>query len=372
LEIGGGATTPAVRRLRSTDRWPTRRREEVVVEERDTAVAPPPGPPLEPPLGPPPGDNEAADRIGLGMILGIVVLALAGAGLAAWLLTRDDGKDNSATTVVVTSTAQTTTTAPAVAVTVPSLVGKTRAEATAELDRAGFEVNVVAVPGAPPAGRVLAQDPAAGGKLETGQVVRLNVSDGSQGQSTNAQTTAPATTTAPAATTAPATTAPATTAPATTAPATTPQATTQQSTTPAPPQQVQVPSLSGDVKSAVQQLADAQLLASVQYVPGEEPLGTVKAQSPQSGQTVRGNAHVTVSVSSGPGQKEQETVPNVVGQRVNQGVQTVNGANLRLVLLKRSVADKAQAGVIVEQTPKPGAHAPKNAQVVVYMGAYTG
>jgi len=359
----------AVRRLFTTERRPTRAREEVVVDDtRDTAVAPPGPPPPGAPFEPPPADGaDVVDRIGMELIIAIVLLALAGAGVAAWLLTRDDDKSNSATTVVVTTAPATTAPAPPVQVTVPSLVGQTRADATSELDRAGLTVNVVEVPGPPPAGQVLAQDPAGGQKTETGETVRLNVSDGSQsGTQTNAETTPPATTAPPAATTAPATT-----EQTTTQQATTQQATTQQATTPAPPQQVQVPSVSGDVKSAAQQIAQAHLLVSVQYVPGEDPLGTVKAQSPQAGETVPGNAHVTLSVSSGPGEKEQHTVPDVVGQRVNQGVQTLNGESLRLVLLKQSVSDKSQAGVILEQTPKAGAKAPKNAQVVVYMGAYT-
>ena len=133
-----------------------------------------------------------------------------------------------------------------------------------------------------------------------------------------------------------------------------------------------MPSLSGDVKSAVQDLAGRGLLASLQYVPGTASLGTVTAQSPQSGTTTRAGAHVTLSLSSGPGQKEQESVPDVVGQRIPAAVQTLNGAGLRLILLKRTVADQSQAGTIVEQTPKPGASAPKNAQVLVYMGAFKG
>jgi len=135
---------------------------------------------------------------------------------------------------------------------------------------------------------------------------------------------------------------------------------------------VQVPTLTGDVKSAVQRLAGTGLLASIQYVPGDEPLGTVTAQSPSAGATAKGGAHVTLSLSSGPGDKEQETVSDTTGQTIPQAVQTLNQAGLRLILVKRAVSDKTQAGKIVDQTPSPGAKAPKNAQVLVYMGAYKG
>ena len=39
-------------------------------------------------------------------------------------------------------------------------------------------------------------------------------------------------------------------------------------------------------------------------------------------------------------------------------------------MLKRTVGDRDQAGKVVDQTPRAGERAPKNAQVLVYMGAY--
>ena len=85
---------------------------------------------------------------------------------------------------------------------------------------------------------------------------------------------------------------------------------------------------------------------------------------------MKSDSHVTISVSSGPGAKETETVPDVSGQRVTEAVQTLNRSGLRLILLRRQVSDRSEAGRIVDQTPQSGARAPKNAQVVVYMGAY--
>jgi serine/threonine-protein kinase len=98
----------------------------------------------------------------------------------------------------------------------------------------------------------------------------------------------------------------------------------------------------------------------------------VTAQSPSADASTRTGSHVTLSVSSGPGEKEQESVPDVVGKRIPDALRSLNDAGLRLILLKRAVADRSQAGAVVEQTPKPGAQAPKNAQVLVYMGAFRG
>ena len=60
----------------------------------------------------------------------------------------------------------------------------------------------------------------------------------------------------------------------------------------------------------------------------------------------------------------------VVGQKLPQAVPVLQHVGLRLIFLRARVDDRSKAGVIVAQTPLPGKHAPQNAQVLVYMGAY--
>ena len=92
------------------DQWPARDDDTVVSRETVEPTGPPPGPPPDP----------EGRRIGYGMLLAILALALiAAAGVAAWLLTRDDNKKQT-TTVVVTTTP---TTNAAAKVAVPRLVG---------------------------------------------------------------------------------------------------------------------------------------------------------------------------------------------------------------------------------------------------------
>jgi beta-lactam-binding protein with PASTA domain len=308
------------------------------------------------------------------MLLGIVVLAAIAAALAAILLTRHHQRNASSTTVFVT-TAGTPATAAAnkpvsatqgkvkakkLILPVPDLVGRPSKQATDGLRRAGFHVSFATVHSALPRGAVTAQDPKPGTKVAKGSDVRLNVSDGSRAKSTPAaqpqQTTPQQTTEAQQTTTAPTTTAQ--------------QQTTTQAQQQAQPTSAQVPSLSGDLRSVLQQLEQAGLLASIAYVPNTQPLGTVVAQSPSAGASVKTGSQVTVNVSSGPGGNPEETVADVVGQRIPQAVSTLNGVGLRLILLKMRVSDRSKAGVVVAQTPLPGKHAPKNAQVLVYMGAY--
>lgn len=310
----------------------------------------------------------------MGMLLAIVLLAGFAVALAAILISRHHHKSATATTVIVTTTAATTTPTTTAAakpkakllLPVPSLVGSQWKQASAGLRRAGFHVSFASVRSALPRGTVTAQDPKAGAKVAKGSDVRLNISTGTGQQKTTTApqqaTTAPATT--PAATTPAATTTPATTAATTT--------TTAAQTTTATPQPAtsQVPTLSGDLQPALQQLDQAGFHASVAYVPGTQPLGTVIAQSPAGGASAKAGSQVTVNVSSGPGGNPEETVPNVVGQRIPQALDALHAAGLRLVLLNMRVSDRSKAGVIVVQTPLPGKHAPKNAQILVYLGAF--
>ena len=76
-----------------------------------------------------------------------------------------------------------------------------------------------------------------------------------------------------------------------------------------------------------------------------------------------------INISSGPGDKPSEQVPNVVGQTLQQALASINGAHLRLIYVKFPVTSRSQAGKIVQQSPLGGGHAPQNAQVLVFLGA---
>jgi serine/threonine-protein kinase len=130
-----------------------------------------------------------------------------------------------------------------------------------------------------------------------------------------------------------------------------------------------VPSLSGDVRAAVTDLAAKGFLVTLAYVPSDDPLGTVEAQSPQAGATASSGSHVTVNVSSGPGNKPQKTVPDLSGKSVDDALAAVKAAGLRLIVVKRPVTDRSLVGKVVEQTPAAGKTIPRNGQVLVYWGA---
>ncbi|MFL5962602.1 MAG: PASTA domain-containing protein [Gaiellaceae bacterium] len=322
------------------DSWPTPEHE-TVVEQRETLVGGTP----PPPAAPPPADR----RIGAGMLLGLGLLVLVAAGiLIAWLLTHDSSAHK--TTTVVVTTAPSTMVPPKVAV--PRFVGMKEQDALVRAGQVGLQPKEVFKPTKAPKGVVISQNPPEGSELARGATVMLVV------DSTPKQTTTTTATTTQATTTQATTTNTTTTAPTTTAP-------------PAQPQTTAVPDVTGQQEAAaVSAFGNAGLLASIVFVPGSDPLGTVVKQAKPAGTTVPFHSHVQINLSRGPNNNPLVSVPNVVGETLQEAVSALNAAHLRLIYVKYPVTSQVQAGKIVQQSPLSGAQAPQNAQVVVYLGAY--
>src|SRR4051794_30690963 len=407
------------------DAWPTPD-DATVVSRRDTLVGAPP-PPGPPPAAPPGAGPPADRRIGAGMLLGLGALALVAAGLLiAWLLTHRDSNNQTRTVIVTTGGGKGSFLPPKVAVprliglheqaalvrlgqlglrpkavfrptkqpkgvvvsqkpeeatelprggrvtividsgapqvAVPDLTGGSFADAQRKLDQLGLDSTKTAVTSTEPPGTVVDQAPKPGGKLAKGSMVTLSVAK--SGQPT--QTTQTNTTTTSSATT-PTTTSSATT-PTTTSSATTPT-TTAASTTPPQPTSATMPDVSGQKEAAaVSALSQAGILASLVFVPGSDTLGTVVQQAKPSGATLPYHAHVQLNISRGPNDNPLASVPNVIGQPLQQAVSTLNAAHLRLIYVKLPITSRTQVGKIVQQSPLGGGQAPQNAQVAVYLG----
>ena len=371
--------------------WPTPEGE-TIVSSRETLVGAPP---------PPPEGGPGDRRVGAGMLLALGVLALIVlGGLLAYFLTHR-GNDKQTTTVLVT----TPSTALPPKVAVPRLVGMKEQEALVRLGQVGLrpkevykptskakgvvvsqkpeeatelkrgaQVTLVIDSGAPKvtlpdltgmsfdaaqakldqlgldsaktevtsdktAGTVVDQAPKADAKLDKGSTVTLSVAKAAGGSTTTGQSTTPTTTAA--------------------------------STTPAQPQNATVPDVTGQTEAAAAQaLGQAGILASLFFVPGTDTLGTVEQQAKSAGTTVPYHSHVQINISSGPGDKPKEQVPDVIGKSLHDAVDAMQGANLRLIYLKYPVTSRAQAGKIVQQSPLGGGSAPQNAQVLVFLGAF--
>lgn len=381
----------------TTDSWPTPD-DATVVTRRDTDTLVGGAPPD--PTGPPPPDR----RVGAGMLLALGALALVALGIAlAWFLTHR-GDDKQTTTVVVTNQGTQTALPPKVSVprlvgmkeqdalvrlgqvglrpkevfrptakpkdvvvsqkpeeatelrrggqvtlvidsgaqqvVVPDLTGKSVADAQAALDRLGLDSTKTEVTSDQPAGTVVDQSPKPDGKAAKGSLVTLSVAKARGG----AQPTPTTETTTP---------------------------TTGTTTAAAEPQNATVPDVQGQTEAAAAQaMNEAGVLASIFFVPGTDPLGTVLQQAKPSGTTVPYHSHVQINVSSGPGDKPRQQVPNVVGQSLTDAVSSVQAAHLRLIYVKLPVTSRAQAGKVVQQSPLGGGQAPQNAQVLVFLGAF--
>ena len=365
--------------------------EPTIVSREETVVGPPP------PVGPPPDR-----RIGAGMLLGLGAVALVAVGiLVAYLLTHRH-KDHPVTTTVVATAAP----APAAMVAMPRLVGLKETDAILRLGQVGLRPKEIFKPTSKSTGLVVSQAPKAAAKVAKGSVITLIVDSGApkvavpnvKGQSladaqakldaagfastktevTSDQAVGTVLDQAPAAgsklakgsqVTLSVAKAQPTPTTATTATFTTTTATT---TAAAPqPQSATMPDVTGQNEAnAVQAMGQAGILASLVFVPGSDPLGTVEQQAKPAGTTVPFHSHVQINLSKGPNATTDAQVPNVVGQTLTQAVSTVNGAHLRLIYLKLPVTSKAQAGKVVQQSPLAGGQAPQNAQVLVYLGAY--
>ena len=324
--------------------WPVAEGDTLLLQRtRETAAPPPPVAP-----GPPPPDPDR--RIGAGMLLALTAIAIALAGVAiAYFATHRDSHGG-VTTVVLNTGRSTPTTAkrpkpkPIAAkknVAVPDLSGKSLADARAVLSALGFSAATTPVTSTQPAGTIVDQAPKAGEKLAKGASITLSVARAQTATTTTTQSTSTST-------------------PTTTATA-----------APPPPQNATVPDVTTQTEAAaVQALNRAGILASLFFVPGQDPLGTVEQQAKAAGATVPAHSHVQINVSSGPGDKPKVAVPNVIGQTLQQALSSLNGAHLRLIFVKVPVTSRAQAGKVVQQSPLGGGQAPQNAQVAVFLGAY--
>jgi beta-lactam-binding protein with PASTA domain len=243
-------------------------------------------------------------------------------------------------------------------VSVPRFVGMKEQDALVRAGQVGLKPKEVFHPSKAPKGTVISQNPQEGTEVPRNSEVKLVVDSNPKPTTTTAQTTTASTTTAPT-----------TTAPTTTAGTTTSTPTTNAA--PPQPTSATVPNVTGQTESqAATAFGNAGILASVVFVPGQATLGTVAAQGKPANSTVPYHSHVQLNISRGPNNNPPQTVPNVVGQTLQQAVSSVNGHQLRLIYLKYPVTSRTQAGKVVQQSPLAGGQAPKNAQVIVYLGSY--
>jgi serine/threonine-protein kinase len=191
---------------------------------------------------------------------------------------------------------------------VPNVIGKTEAEAVAEITRANLEVRSVQINSGKPAGTVTGQAPPPGTTLVAGSEVRINVSKG--------------------------------------------------------PTPVAVPSVVGLLyDTAAAQLQTAGFaVARGQDVESDEPKGTVVAQDPTGNSTAAKGSIVTLTVSKGPATVE---VPEVTGLDLAAARSTLRAAGFKVTVTFIDTDDPALEGLVAAQDPIGGTEAEPKSTVAL-------
>jgi beta-lactam-binding protein with PASTA domain len=401
--------------------WPTREHdipERLVPEQTDELPA------VDPYAYTPPARRSSG--FGLGMLFGIVLVALVAAAIAAaWLLTREDSEPAAKASSAPTPTQPAPPPPPAKATktTVPRVVGYKQTRALVVLAEAHLKPKIVHRQTRQPVGTVLSQRPKEGTEVARNSRVRMVVdappppkplpdltgrpyadavallrAQGLVPRKTTVTTDAKpgtivdqapkagaklkkgATVVLSVAKAPPAqTTMQTTTTQATTTTATTPTTTAKKpppTTTasgakllPPPTGSTSMPDLVGqNQRQAWPTLVQAGIIPSVVYVPSQEPVNVIVAQAKQSGTTLNKGSHVQVNVSAGPDAQVDATVPNVLGKDPRSARQTLEGAGFTVQALSWPARATSQIGRVMEQQPLRGARVPSGAQITIFVG----
>ncbi|HEX3268628.1 MAG TPA: Stk1 family PASTA domain-containing Ser/Thr kinase [Gaiellaceae bacterium] len=194
---------------------------------------------------------------------------------------------------------------------VPSVIGKSQADAVSTLTNAGLVAKVFSVASSKPPDTVTGQDPLPGKTVVKGSKVRINVSSG--------------------------------------------------------PADITVPSVIGlpfDQASAA--LQGQGFAVSRVNVESNQPADTVVDQSP-SGSAPRGST-IKLSVSKGP---KTSSVPDVTSQDEQSARDTLASAGFKVQVQNQDVTDPGLEGIVLNQSPGGGQQAPQGSTVRITVGRFT-
>ena len=134
------------------------------------------------------------------------------------------------------------------------------------------------------------------------------------------------------------------------------------------PAPVHVPDVVGEtVEAAEATLTNAELALGVvtKQVSSSQPAGTVLAQTPATGSSVRAGTKVNVTVAKAP---KEVAVPTVVGAAEAVALAHLKHDGFVPNTEDRTTSEQAQVGVVLEQSPEGGAHARKGSTVTIVVG----
>ena len=315
------------------------------------AVAAAPLPPEEAEAAPAPERRPWMTRR-RAILLG--VLLLAGLALAAFALTRSEQ------------------------VSVPSVIELSQTEATATLERRGFEVSPLTVQNCAARGTVIEQQPAAGSEADDGSTVTITVSLGLEVSvpSVTGQELADARETLA-------------------------EEELLVSTRDRPsdsigqgqvirsdpgagdlvecgsavtlfvstgPELIELPDLLGLQQSAArQQVSRLDLIPNISTRDADQPRGEVIGQDPGPGSTLEPGTVVRIIVSTGAG---AAVVPDVEGQMEDSAIEALNDAGLSVDVVEEETDDRGDDGRVLEQEPGAGNRLRTGDTVTIVVGRF--
>jgi eukaryotic-like serine/threonine-protein kinase len=313
--------------------------------------------------GPPPDEvlplEEEPPPEGRGIpwpwLAALLVLLLAGAGVAAYLLTRPEK------------------------VSVPRVVGQKLDVAQALLENKGFTVNVIRRTSDRPQDEVIKQDPLEGERVDKGKTVTITVSDGpGQGVVPNVEGLSKAQAlkrlkragfatsveTEHSSTVAVGNV-------VETSPGVGEQlekgrtVTVYVSSGPAP---VAVPDVVGeDSGSAEADLRNAGFkVTSTTQESSAKPAGTVLSQNPAGGTSVSAGSTVTIVVAA----ESLVSIPDVTGRTADDAVNAVSDAGFQPVIRTKTTQKIDEDGVVISQSPGGGTRAKSGTTVTITVGKF--
>jgi serine/threonine-protein kinase len=313
-------------------------------------VAAPWGPPGEPP-------EEQRRRKRWPWIVAVLVLLLAGGGVAAYVLTRPTKKI------------------------VPDVVGQNLQDATANVQNAGFNPNIIQVTNAKKSGTVIRQDPQPGTKANENSTVTLTVSTGpgsttvpsvsgeseKQAKKTISQALLKVGRTQ---------TETSDTVPAGDATRTDPGAGVSLPVnskvtlfiSKGKPQ-VTVPNVQGDTQATAETTLknDGFTVSTSTQVSSSATAGTVISQTPSSGTSVDPGSNVSIVIAQAP---PNVNVPFVQGDTANAASRTLSSAGLKVTQRSQTVTDQKKDGIVLSQNPNAGSSVTKGSTVTIVVGKF--
>jgi eukaryotic-like serine/threonine-protein kinase len=134
------------------------------------------------------------------------------------------------------------------------------------------------------------------------------------------------------------------------------------------PAQLRVPDVSGDSQSGAEAALTAVGLAVgtvTQQVSATQMAGSVLAQSPSAGASVRTGSKVALTVAK---TSDEVAVPKVVGQNETQASAALGGAGFVPSVVQTPTSEESKVGIVLRQSPTAGKMVRKGATVTLTVG----